>query len=651
MAFQPKSGANPARPSAAWRWLSGAALSLVVVAAVGALLWDWNWFRSVVEARTSAGVGRRVTLERLEVHPGLRTSIIAYGVQVANPDGFEGPAFASFPRMAVTFDAGAWVRTGRIVLPVVEADHPTYNLIQTADGRNNWTLPVPSLLDTAPNASPPVEVGDVVIDGGTIHFLSARVPAEMMMDLSTGRDGDRRTLVIDARGTYANQPVTAHMVGGALLSLGDAAVPYSVDLALANGATRITLKGTVRNVLALSGANLDLTLDGPDMALLFPLTGIPIPKTPPYGLVGKLDFADGLVKLSSIKGRVGSTDLSGDVAVDPRGVRPILNGALTSRQVDMEDLGGIIGSQPGRTTTPGQTAAQVQEVKRAEASLQWLPNAAINMPRMKSADIHITYAGAKIIGKNAPFESISTKLDIVDGHVQLTSMRLGIAGGVMSGSADLTPVGDELDANVDVKFERVNVGALLESAGLGHGNGPISGSAQLKGRGASVAGVVGHGDGALRVVMARGGEINALLLDLSGVQLGRAVLSAVGLPDKEHVRCMVADFTLRQGILASRTLVLNTTDHVITGGGRIDLAREVMELRVRSDTKHLSIGTLATPILIYGAFKDLHYRPDLELAARGGAAVGLGLLFLPAALLPTIQFGVGDDSPCAEARK
>lgn len=163
--------------------------------------------------------------------------------------------------------------------------------------------------------------------------------------------------------------------------------------------------------------------------------------------------------------------------------------------------------------------------------------------------------------------------------------------------------------------------------------------------------IVGRGDGTLLVTMAKGGEINALLLDLSGVQLGRALLSAIGMPEKEHVRCMIADFVLQRGILSSRTLVLDTTDHIISGGGRIDLAREVLELVVRSDTKRFSIGTLATPILIYGAFKDLHYRPDVELAARGGAAIGLGLLFPPAALLPMIQFGVGDDSPCAPARK
>ena len=39
--------------------------------------------------------------------------------------------------------------------------------------------------------------------------------------------------------------------------------------------------------------------------------------------------------------------------------------------------------------------------------------------------------------------------------------------------------------------------------------------------------------------------------------------------------------------------------------------------------------------------------PDpVELGARGGAAVGLGIIALPLALLPTIQLGIGEDNRC-----
>lgn len=212
----------------------------------------------------------------------------------------------------------------------------------------------------------------------------------------------------------------------------------------------------------------------------------------------------------------------------------------------------------------------------------------------------------------------------------------------------LTPVGDEVDADADVTAEHVNIGRLLATAGLGNGQGSIDGTAKVKGRGASLSAVLAHGDGGFRAVMPTGGNVNALLVDLMGVELGRAFFAAIGVPEKESIRCALADFVLRRGVLASRALEVNTTDHIITGGGRIDLSREVLEMTLRTDPKHFTIGSLPTPILISGAFKDLHYAPAPDLAVRGGAAIGLGLLFPPAAVLPTIQFGVGEGSPCAE---
>jgi hypothetical protein len=86
---------------------------------------------------------------------------------------------------------------------------------------------------------------------------------------------------------------------------------------------------------------------------------------------------------------------------------------------------------------------------------------------------------------------------------------------------------------------------------------------------------------------------------------------------------------------------------VVTGSGGLDLGREQLDLRLRTDTKRPTVASLPTPIRIGGTLKDPGIQPELaEAAARAGAAVGLGLLFPPLALLPTIQLGVGENSRC-----
>jgi len=629
------------------RWISAAFVAVMAVCAAVVFLWDWNWFKPIVEARLSAYAGRSVSMERLRVQLGRVTTIIAEDVRIASPAGFHQSDLATASSVAVEFSAETWIRSGRIVLPTIVVEQPVFTVLETATEENNWTLALPQ----AETDGPAIEVGTVSIRNGTGRARLVPSGSDVEFAIATASDGGRQTLIVDAKGTYAGQPITAHAIGDALLSLRNADIPYSVDFSLANGATRIALKGTIQNPLVLTGANLDLMLSGQDMALLYPLTGIPIPKTPPYRVSGKLDFEGGRIRFTHMQGKVGSSDLNGALAIDPRGTRPILSGILASRSVDLEDLGGFIGSQPGRTTTPGQTPEQVRQVQRAEDHPRLLPTTPISIPKIQSMDIHITYKGDKIVGRNVPFDSIAAKLDIDNGRITLSPLRLDLGGGSVTGMIKLNPVGEELDTDAAVKIQRVDVGKLLAVSGLGSGRGTISGTATIKGRGRSMSEILGRGDGAADIVMPLGGEVNSLLATLSGGELGRAFLAAIGIPDKESIRCLVADMVLMRGVVASRTLVVNTSDHLITGGGRADLFREVLDMHLRTDSKHFTIGTLATPLRIYGPFKDLHFATAPELVLRGGAAIGLGLLFPPAAVLPTIQFGVGEGSPCQEKRR
>jgi hypothetical protein len=76
------------------------------------------------------------------------------------------------------------------------------------------------------------------------------------------------------------------------------------------------------------------------------------------------------------------------------------------------------------------------------------------------------------------------------------------------------------------------------------------------------------------------------------------------------------------------------------------LRDETLNLHLRTETKHFTIGSLPAPINIGGTFKSPRILPGAELAARGGLAAGLAAIFPPLALLPTIQFGTEDSHQC-----
>jgi uncharacterized protein involved in outer membrane biogenesis len=620
-------------------WIGVPVLAVVLLIA----FWSWAWFIPLVERQASAALGRPVTVGGLGVDLGRVTGITLTDLVVKNPEGFAPaePPLATVPRLVVQLDVMEFIRHRRIVIPDIAVERPSLRLLADAEGRNNYTFDFGAPEgETAAPADPAAEpaIGALRIQDGQAHVTLAKLRADMQLRIGTEEPpGEQPRIRVAAEGRYANQPITGTLLGGAVLSLRDAANPWPVQLDLANGPTKVSLKGTVQNPLKFAGADLRLELSGPDMALLTPLTGVPVPPTPAYRVAGRLDYAESHIRFTGMEGKVGRSDLNGDIRVDPRPARPVVTADLQSRQVDLDDLAGFIGADPG------DKPAAARSGRRGRV----LPDDPVNLPKLEAADIHLTYKGARILGRAMPLDDLQVKLDIENGAIALHPLRFGVNGGKIEGNFDFTPVArGGLRAKGEIQFQRVDVSRLLGVTNVAEGQGRLGGKAVIDTQGASLAQMLGQGNGSLSLAFS-GGNLSALLVDISGLRLGNAILSALGLPTRTQVQCFVADMALRRGVLSTRTVLLDTDDALVSGMGDIDLGEEKLNYALRTEAKHFSIGDLPTDIQIRGTFANPAVRPEmLELGARAGAAVGLGIIALPLALLPTIQFGIGEDNRC-----
>jgi uncharacterized protein involved in outer membrane biogenesis len=656
--------------------------TIVVVVVAAVALWDWDWFIPLAEAQASSAVGRKVTITHLHLALARQPLVTVEGITIANPDGFpDGPPFATVDKLQVRLDVPAYFHDRSIVVPEIEVDRPVVEARALPDGKNNWTLSTGASSDTT-SSSPAPKLGTLTITDGHAHAVVPKLRADFAVDIATrSSSGDRPPpaagdsatpapstpeaaeaasssqdqIVASAKGTYAGQPITGKFIGGALLSLRDASRPYPIDLTVENGPTHVTIAGTIANPLAFAGANIKLRLAGPDLALLLPLTGIAIPQTPAYDIAGQLDYADKKIQFHKMTGRVGSSDIEGDIDVDPGAERPKVIATLASRRVDLADLGGFIGSTPGRVSTPGQSASQRAAVVKAEASPQLIPTRTISLPKLKAADVELKYRGAKIQGESMPLDNLVVDMSIENGDISLHPVSFGIGRGSISGRISLGAPATQGEtgafrARADVDFQRIELARLMASMHSFEGAGVIGGKAVLDGTGNSLASILDNGNGELKLIMGHGGNISALLVDLSGLEFGNAVLSALGIPNKAILECAITDFALQRGVIETKTLLVDTSEANVTGSGDVNLRNETLNMRLRTDAKHFTIGSLATDIIIDGKLKHPSIGPEAgELGARAGAAVALGVLLTPlGALLPTIQFGEGEDNYCGK---
>lgn len=636
---------NETKSRSAWkRRLIWAGAPIVVIALL-VTFWNWDWLIPVAQSRISAALGRPVTIAHLHVSPGWVTEVVADDVLMANPTGWNNTdaPFASLRLLTVMVDTRGYVLGHGLALPAIGIDGLKVFATEALDGKTNFQIS--PIYDPT---GPVVQIGDIRITDSDARVLVPALKADFLLKVATQVDGVTTKIVAEAKGTYSGQPITGHLSAGGQLSLPDPEHPWPIAMTLANGPTRLGLNGTLRDPHSLEGADVRLQISGPDMALLEHLVGFPIPKTPPFQIAGKLSMPGAqTIRFDAIQGRIGTSDIAGSIEEQINatqgklGSKPVVTMDLRSNQVDLKDLSGFIGGTPGRTA---------DVVAKTEAKATFLPNTPINVPRLDWADIHLRYHGAHIQGRNVPLDDLTVVMDVVDGNVAVHPISSGVGKGKLLANVDLSPRTDKtVHVRLDLHLQNLDVSRIMAATNVFEGAGSISGVGALDGTGDSFASLLANGNGQVKMAMA-GGNLSAVLVDLTGLEFGSALLSALGVPHQTPVQCFVGDLALQHGVVDFRSMTLDTGEAIVNIGGTVDLAKETIDLGLKTDAKHFSVGSLPGRLSVSGTFKNPSILPGAEAVARAGAVAGLAALFAPLAILPTVQFGTSeaDDARCDE---
>ncbi|HVK43153.1 MAG TPA: AsmA family protein, partial [Phenylobacterium sp.] len=146
-----------------------------------------------------------------------------------------------------------------------------------------------------------------------------------------------------------------------------------------------------------------------------------------------------------------------------------------------------------------------------------------------------------------------------------------------------------------------------------------------------------------------GGEIREAFAELLGINVvkGLGLLLAKD-QSKTDLRCAVAHFQAKDGVLTANQIVFDTEPVLGTGRGSINLATERIDFRIAGHPKEPRLIRLMAPITIKGPIKSPKLGVEAGTAvAQGGIAALLTTLVTPlAVILPFIDLGLAKDAAC-----
>ncbi|UHQ22402.1 AsmA family protein [Lysobacter sp. 5GHs7-4] len=641
-------GAAPARVARSLRghpWRSAGALALLAILALIAL-WDWNWLRGPIERQVQARTGRAFDIGGdLDVDLGRTTRIRADALRFGDADWSRRRDMAVADRLQ--FDIEVWpLLRGEIRIPDLRLQRPRLHLQNDAKRGGNWVF------GSSGGEGP--KFNRVWIDDGELSFLDPVSRSDMrfrVASLPAGADDAAAPIAARGGGRWKGNRFSLQGRADSPLELRDSERPYRLDVRAIAGATRAHARGSLVDPLRLRDFDLRLALSGQDLADLYPLIGVATPPTPPYALDGRLtrDIAGARTTwhYDGFTGKVGDSDLSGRASVETGGARPYLRADLHSRRLDFDDLGGFVGAAPQTGRGESSNAELTALAAREDASARVLPDTPYRLDKLRAMDADVRLKAQRINAPGWPIDDMDAHLLLEGGVLRLQPLDFGVADGRIRSNVRMDARKPTIATRAEIDARGLTLAKLLPTVQLARDAvGKVGGRIALDGHGNSIADMLASSDGDIAVGMGQG-RISNLLMEFTGIDIAEILKFKLGHDRQIPIRCAFGDFQVREGVMRTRALAFDTSDTLLVGKGQIDLGDETLDLDIRARPKDRSLLTLRSPLKVTGTFKHPKAKPDYaRLGLRGAAAVALGTIAPPAALLATIELGPGKDAAC-----
>nr|WP_256133987.1 AsmA family protein [Xanthomonas vasicola] len=609
------------------------------------LLFDWNWLRGPVERAVSAKTGREFHLGHLDVDLGRTITVRGERLSLGNASWSKRGAMAELN--AAEIDVELWpLLRGKLQLPEIRLEHPTLLLEAGNDSHpGNWVFDQ----SDSDGSMPPL--GRLLVNNGRLQYIddASRSDVDVVINSLAPPSSDQRAapIGIDGKGRWKGYPFSLKGNTASPLELSQSEHPFRIDLRGSAGATRTHVRGTLTNPFQFRVFDLQMALSGQDMEELYPLIGVAMPSTPPYKLDGRLRRDGDVWRYEKFTGTAGDSDLSGTAEIDLRNKRPILRADLASKRLDFDDLAGFVGAPPKTGANESANAEQKKQAAQLAASARVLPTTPYDLSKLRAMDAQVRWRAQRINAPSWPLDDMDAALTLKDGVLQLDPLNFGVAGGDIRSTIHMDARNAVITTQLKAGIRGIRLDQLFPDATLAkQASGAIGGELDLRGRGNSIAAMLGSADGSIGVGMGRG-HVGNLIIELAGLDIAESLKYLITKDRQIPVRCIFGDFGVQDGLMQSRALAFDSTDTIIVGEGNISLKNETLDLLLRPRPKDRSILSLRSPLRIGGTFKDPSFRPDFKaLGMRGAIAVALGSIAPPAALLATFEPGPGKDSDC-----
>ncbi|MBC3952874.1 AsmA family protein [Pseudomonas folii] len=664
-------------------WTGAILLLVLAVLVVVIATFDWNRIKPTLNEKVSEALHRPFAINgnlaviwgREAEEGGWRAWVpwprfVAEHLSLGNPEWSKTPQMVTLKRVEFRLSPLPLI-VQHVVIPRIDLTGPDAKLERLADGRANWTFDLPKSDPDAEPSSWVLDIGAIKFDKGLVSFndqtlntqvdlvidpLGKPIPFGDIVGSGEAKKAEEKgvrpqdyAFGVTFKGQYKGQKLNGSGKLGGLLALKDAAQPFPVQVDAHVGDTNAAVAGTVTDPQNLGALDLRLKLSGSSLSNLYPLTGVTLPDSPAYSTDGRLIAkihgpAGANFRYEGFNGKIGNSDIHGDLGFVASQPRPKLTGTLVSNQLLFTDLAPLIGAD-------SNAAQKKRGGESKQPSGKVLPVEEFQTDRWRAMDADVEFTGKRIVqSPDLPFSDLYTHVVLNDGQLSLQPLRFGVAGGKLDADIRLDGRSKPMQGRAKLSARNLKLKQLFPTfEPMKTSFGELAGDADISGKGNSVSALLGTSNGDLKMLV-NDGAISRSLMEIAGLNVGNYVVGKLFGDQDVKINCAASDVGIKDGLATPRLFVFDTENAIIFIDGTANFKTEQLDLSVKPESKGFRVFSLRSPLYVRGPFAKPNAGVQSgPLLLRGAGMVLLGAAIGPAAgLLALVAPSSGEEpNQCA----
>jgi uncharacterized protein involved in outer membrane biogenesis len=402
-------------------------------------------------------------------------------------------------------------------------------------------------------------------------------------------------------------------------------VPF--ELVIKAVQTELTLSGSLDRNIESRDVELALKVQGQRLNHLDKIFKVALPPWGPWSVGGQFRMSNRGYEVKNLRLQVANSILNGRGTMDTESGRSKLDVVLNAPLIQLEDfpMQGWTATGNSAEQPPDKKSADRDAISKKATQASDQVQSMLSPATLRKMNATLTVDVERVMSGKDQMGNGSLRARLHDGRAEIGPVKIAVPGGSAKWSLSYEPTDKDVQADLKIDIDNFEYGILARRIKPESDmKGKVTVHVDVAARAPRLSEILKTGKGNIEFAVWPE-NLKSGVFDMWAVNVLVALLPTIDSNNASKVNCAIGRFTLDQGKLLQRSLIIDTSEMRVTGNASVNFIDEKLAIRMQPQAKTSQFLSLSIPIEVKGQFDKFSVGPNagdvLETVVRLATSV------------------------------